>query len=363
MVTGLCISGSQQHAGKTIVCLGLVRALLDRGLRVGFMKPVGQRYMDFEGYRIDEDAVLIEQTYALGGKPPHINPVTVPRGFTADYIDHPDPEPLIRAILAGYEEVSADKDIVILEGTGHAGVGSVIDLSNARVAHLLRAPALVVATGGIGRPIDEFCLSANLFETEGVTVLGCVANKLLPSKRDQVSDYTARGLAHKHHEFLGGIARDRQLEAVTIRQILDELDATLINSAENLEGEITRGIIGAMAPHRALEEFTPGALALIPGDRDDLVITALSTASDGTAPVAGICLTGPVTPHATTMRLIERSLIPVLKTPKDTFEAATEIAEFVAKIRPGEVRKIEAAQRAVARYVSVDRILERLHLA
>ena len=58
--------------------------------------------------------------------------------------------------------------MVVVEGTGHAGVGAVVDLSNARVAAMLDAPVIIVSEGGIGRPIDEIVLNGALFAAHGV---------------------------------------------------------------------------------------------------------------------------------------------------------------------------------------------------
>ena len=57
----------------------------------------------------------------------------------------------IRAAHAAF----AGRDILVIEGTGHAGVGAVIGLSNAVVAQMLGAPAVIVSEGGVGRPIDD----------------------------------------------------------------------------------------------------------------------------------------------------------------------------------------------------------------
>ena len=39
---------------------------------------------------------------------------------------------------------------MLIEGTGHAGVGAVIGLSNARVAEMLEAPVVIVSEGAAG---------------------------------------------------------------------------------------------------------------------------------------------------------------------------------------------------------------------
>jgi dethiobiotin synthetase len=43
--------------GMTTVALGLLQALHERGLNLGFTKPVGQRYEVDDGVPADEDAL------------------------------------------------------------------------------------------------------------------------------------------------------------------------------------------------------------------------------------------------------------------------------------------------------------------
>jgi len=40
--------------------MGLIMALRKRFKNIGFIKPIGQRYLVEEGYKVDEDSVLIE---------------------------------------------------------------------------------------------------------------------------------------------------------------------------------------------------------------------------------------------------------------------------------------------------------------
>ena len=68
--------------------------------------------------------------------------------------------------------------MLLIEGTGHAGVGAVIGLSNAVVASMLGAPAMIISEGGVGRPIDEIVLNASLFAAHGVEVAGAIVNKV-----------------------------------------------------------------------------------------------------------------------------------------------------------------------------------------
>ena len=107
-----------------------------------------------------------------------MSPVHIPRGFTQTYIDGGVVEDLPALIRSAHAAFVRDREILLIEGTGHAGVGAVIGLSNAAVAAMLGAPAVIVSEGGVGRPIDEIVLNASLFERHGVQVAGAIVNKV-----------------------------------------------------------------------------------------------------------------------------------------------------------------------------------------
>src|SRR5688572_17454933 len=157
------LAATGQNRGKTTTSLGLLAAIRDRGLRVGFVKPVGQRYLVVEGTRADEDAVLMRSVFDLPDVLNDMSPVTLPRHFTTDYIMGRIDDDLGAQVTEAYARVAAGKDVVVIEGTGHAGVGAVVGLSNARAASMLDSPVIIVSEGGVGRPIDEIVLNRALF--------------------------------------------------------------------------------------------------------------------------------------------------------------------------------------------------------
>src|SRR5438093_5911276 len=174
----LFVAATQQNDGKTTAALGLFAALKKRIGRIGFIKPVGQRFVEVDGKRIDEDSVLIDHTFDVHTPIEAMSPIAIEPDFTRRYIEHPNPEVFVRRIQHSFDRAAWEKDFVIIEGTGHAGVGSVFDLSNARVAKLLDSKAILVTKGGIGKPIDEIALNRAVFEKEGVELLGVIMNRI-----------------------------------------------------------------------------------------------------------------------------------------------------------------------------------------
>lgn len=364
MPNRLFVAATRQNEGKTTLSLGLIAALLKRELKVGFIKPVGQRYVKHQGLKVDEDALLVEQVCGIDCRLADMSPVAVERSFTRDYIDgKADREALRQQIIDSYSRVAVDKDVVVIEGTGHAGVGSVFGLSNAVVAKMLDSKALVISSGGIGRPIDEIMLNQCLFKNAGVEVIGAVINRCLEEKLDQVTDYCSRSLRSNGMRLLGTIPVAKRLSAPTITQVKDEIGGELVNGEAFLEAPIDRVVIGAMSPHNALNHFGGSVLAVMPGDREDLILAAMSSCVVGVSKaycVAGMVLTGGLMPHQTIMRLIRRTTIPVIAVETDSYSTASRIHDLMVKIRPNDERKIELARRLVERHVDVEAILNAL---
>ena len=80
-----------------------------------------------------------------------MSPVHIPRGFTKAFIRGDIVEDLGARIEAAHG-LAEGREALLIEGTGHAGVGAVIGLSNADVAARLGAPAVIVSEAGMAGP-------------------------------------------------------------------------------------------------------------------------------------------------------------------------------------------------------------------
>src|SRR5208337_4315120 len=205
------IAATRQNDGKTTASLGLIAALQEYYPRIGYIKPVGQRFVEIEEQKIDEDTVLMDSVFRLNCPLVDMSPIAVEPDFTRRYLESANNEALVKKIQKAFDRVAWEKDFVLCEGSGHAGVGSVFDLSNATVAKILGAKVIIVTQGGIGRPIDEVCLNQALFEKEGVEIIGVIVNKVLGAKLDYVTEFTRRGFKRKGLELLGVIQKRQML--------------------------------------------------------------------------------------------------------------------------------------------------------
>lgn len=359
----LYVSATKQDTGKTTTLIGLLEGLRNLGRNVGYMKPVGQRYVQYEGRNIDEDAVLAKEAFGLPDRPVDMSPVAIEQGFTEHYIFNRDPRPLEARILDAFGRLRASHDTLVIEGTGHAGVGSCFDLSNARVAELLGAAVIIVTEGGIGRAIDEVALSYHLFHSQGVPVLGVVLNKVLPEKQAKVERAVREGLRHMGTRLLAVVPYRPQLVYPRMEQIVAEVHGRVLCGEHALGNRIEHTVVAAMAPQHVCPYIRQNSLVITPGDRiDNILVSIISCPNEkGSGPlVAGIVLTGGFEPPPAILRLLDSSRIPVVICREDTYSVASRLREMRFKIRAKDTDKIEAAKALMGKAIDMPALMAAL---
>jgi len=358
------ISSIYQNAGKTTVALGLYKLFVERKLKTAFLKPVGQQTVPIGRHNIDKDSYLIGEVFHCRGRFKEMSPVTIGHGYTEKYIFDPQKNSLREKIMRSFRRLTTGKDALIVEGTGHAGVGSVVDISNADVAKMLGAKVIIVSEGGIGRSIDEIMLNKALFDLSGVEVLGVIINKVLPEKYERISKALRQGLKNKGLPLLGVIPMDPILSEPTVERLMAKLKLKILcGNKENLAKHVRSTIIAAMEPENMVNYITDGTLILTSGDRVDNIMVAVSShliMKGKKTQVAGLILTGGLIPDDKIMDLLKKSQIPVLMSPDDTYTMAGKIERFICKIEKSDKDKIDEACQLVKKHVDVNSILSHL---
>jgi BioD-like phosphotransacetylase family protein len=383
-VRQLFLAATGQNRGKTTAALGLLDGFRRRGYHTGFTKPVGQRTTLVDGVPIDEDADLMRKHFDLPEPTWVMSPVHIPRGFTRRFIAGEVVEDLEAPILEAQRHFEGH-DILLVEGTGHAGVGAVVGLSNAKVASLLRTPAVIVSEGGVGRPIDEIVLNASHFEAHGVPVAGAIVNKVRVDEQPGIERTLERGLARHGIPLLGVLPYRPILSNPTLDMILRGLGGRLICPGPDLDLVIEDVAIGAMEPKHMLEHIGPGSLVIVPGDREDAILTiasahlprsmpeqaaaqieslvdqtpgAVAVDAGPRAKALGMILSGGYEPRPEVLAAARQADIFTAIVPQDTYTVASEIHDLLVKTHPADVGKIELIKELVWEHLHMDRFLD-----
>ena len=351
------VAATRQDDGKTTTSVGLFAALQKRFPRIGYIKPVGQRFVDVEGVKVDEDSVLMNDTYRVRTPLRAMSPIAVEPNFTRRFLQKRNVTELHTKVRAAFDEAAWEKDFVIIEGTGHAGVGSVFELSNAAVARLLNAHVIIVSQGGIGRPIDEIAMNLALFEKFGVKVIGVVLNKVLPEKMDLLP-FVEEGLARLGLPLLGAVPFNQELRRPTLHQVCGKLGGEFLAGAEHKRRRVGKVVIGAMASHKIEHYLEPDSLLVVSGDREDMIVTAVEACrSRPRPPLAGLVLVDGVLPGPEVLDLLRGSGLPCLACACDAYTAASKITRMTVKTEAADREKIALIQQMVESHVAIDRII------
>jgi BioD-like phosphotransacetylase family protein len=357
----LYLAATGQNRGKTTVSLGVMDGFLRRGLSTAFCKPVGQRTVIEDGVPADEDAVLMKAVFGLSEPIGRMSPVHIPRGFTQSYIEDKVVDDLPARIREAHASFAAERDILLIEGTGHAGVGAVIDLSNADVAAMLGAPAVIVSEGGVGRPIDEIVLNKALFEQAGVRVAGAIVNKVDLAAKPELARTLERGLARHGIPLLGVLPYRPILSNPTLSMVLEGVHGEVVCPGPDLDQVIGGVSIGAMEPQHMLQRIGPRALVIVPGDREDVIagiVHARRVGAEAGGDALGLVLTGGYRPRPAVLAAIRAADLFTTIVPEDTYKVASEIHDLLVKTHASDRGKIEEIKALVWEYLFIDRVLE-----
>ncbi|MCX6349379.1 MAG: AAA family ATPase, partial [Candidatus Aureabacteria bacterium] len=330
------IGATRQNDGKTVLSLGLMHALGKKVSSIGFIKPVGQQYLIVNGDKIDKDVILMSRLYNLSDSLVDMSPIAIPAGFTEDYIHSPREEELHQRVLSSFEKVARGKDLVLIEGTGHAGVGAVFDLSNAEVARLLGAKVILVSVGGVGRPIDEILLNKAMFDQNGVEILGVIINQVKKDKYEKISTLVRKSLQSRGLEVLGVVPFDPILSSPTVAEIVKAINGEVISGGNKVNEGAGKFVIGAMPLSTAFDYFTGRYLLITPGNREDLILAALSHALAGDESqvfLSGIVITGGVLPHRNILNLVRKTDFPLITVKDDIYTTTTKITNLILKLK------------------------------
>jgi dethiobiotin synthetase len=177
---GYFVTGTDTGVGKTVVTLGLMRHLQDRGRRVVAMKPVasGCRHTA-QGLR-NADALLLQRQSSLPLEYHEINPYAFEPAIAPHLAAAAAGGRIeLDAIRTGFERLAAQADQVCVEGIG----GWLVPLNEAQTAADLAAElglGIILVVGIRLGCLNHALLTQAVIAGAGLHLAGWVANQPSP---------------------------------------------------------------------------------------------------------------------------------------------------------------------------------------
>ncbi len=382
------IAPTALNSGLTSICLGLVRAMDNVGIRVSFFKPVAQSHS-----REKVDVEIIDKSVQfVRAKTNLLPPQPISLKYAQTLVSQNKTGRLMEEIIGLYQQTTVDADVVIVEGLVPDRNEPYTSKLNAEIARNLDAEVLLVTSPNNMTPkeLDEHIeLSSRLYAApEDPDSIGCILNKVnAPQTLDRTASYNY-DRAHTYTEtnstdnsyqyeqechifnensfkLIGSIPWRHDLLAPRTSDIAEQLDAIYINKGDIENRRVSFISVCARTIPNMVDQLSPGTLVVTPGDREDIIIATCMAAMNG-VPLAGLLLTGNLQPDPRTLKLCNRALdagLPMLSTRADTFEAANRLSDMNGEVPVNDLDRIERVMEAVANALEIDWLRSRLNLA
>lgn len=357
------VAASRQHVGKTTSTLGLVSCFINMGIDVGYCKPVGQKSLDVSGTQVDKDTVLFASHIKFDIEPEIHSPVILGKGATERFLDNP--HDLGQHIIKAKEILTDRKELMIYEGTGHPGVGSIANVSNARVAKILDAGVILIIEGGIGSSIDMYNMCASLFREEDVPIIGVILNKVRLDKMDKVVNYVGKWLKTQGVPLLGAIPYDESLAFPLVKTVVEAIKGDVIYYAENLNEKVEDILPGSIIDKKSLKNFQ-NLLMVVSNRNSWRAIRKIKKFSKikkiAHSPLSGIIISGEGILKDEVLEYIHAHKVPTIRTKFDTFGVTLKISRIEVKINTNTPWKVKRAIELIRENIDLDQILKKTRL-
>jgi len=341
-------------SGKSAIIMALASLAMERGLRVGYFKPIGISSSLIAGKeRMDEDVEIMKQVLGLKIEDYAICPIMLRRDeFLEDFI-HADIRLFMDKIRRAYEKASENADLMLLEGAHNLSIGAFLGCSAPRIARELDAEILLIEKAENDYVVDDVLQVQDCCIRWGTKLFGVIFNRIPQDRMDRVQR-VIKPFFEKHNiNVLGSAPEDKALSAPTVREICDFMGGRVLAGKDGLDNVVEEILIGAMTPESAAKYFRKAVneIVITGGDRTDIILTALETGA------SAVILTGNLYPNVKVFPKADQLNIPLILVPYDTYTTLQHIQKVIGRIKPKDSRRINAAINLVKNHVNWEKII------
>jgi phosphate acetyltransferase len=361
MARSLLVVPADGAAHLTGTCLGLVRALDRRGVKVAFVKPVAGSQHDGGP---DRSTALVAAMSAL--QPPE--PLSTPE--LEQLLGEGDADVVLEKIVAAWQPVYEQSDVVVVEGLSPGPARLYASALNESLASTLDADVLLIANwpvpgggqaGGCGdataAPVQS--IAAHLAETlsiaaggyaagEQARVIGCVFHDV-PAGQPALSGVLAAALRQHGLRLAGMVPHRPELTWPRVADLVRELQPRMLHEGD--QGRRIKDVaVFAQGIPGGLRVLTDGRLVIVPGDRHDVIMAACLAELNGTR-LAALLLSAGIEPEPRVWQLTHAAGatgLPILVVSTGSYETATRVGGLDPQLPADDTERIESVTNCIA---------------
>jgi BioD-like phosphotransacetylase family protein len=316
------------------------------------MKPVGALPQEKNGVLGDADAFFVQDILGLSDDPALVTPVVVDQDFKMKAFTGKC-EDLMPRIKTAFEELSKDKDVMIVAGSGSMYSGKYCGLDGVSVVKSLGIKAIV---------IDRYIKELNydyliaMKERLGDQLLGVLLNDIPPAFKEELDTLLHPFLESKGIKVLGKIPSDPLMGAIKVADLADRLGGRIITAQDKSERVVENFLIGTMQVENFMTHFRKSkkSAIIVGGDRSDVQLVALE------GQCQCLVLTGNLYPNDIIMTRAEVLEVPIVVVRDDTFTVAKKMEAILSRHKLRDVIKIQHGSQLVSSIIDFQFMKENL---
>lgn len=342
---------NQPFSGKSSMCVGVGKIFAEKGLKVGYMKPVGTLPTRVGTITTDEDAQYISDILDVKEELEDICPIVVTQQHIREGLkDSNFSKGFLDVIDRAYSKIKKDKNIVILEGAKSVEDGYFLGISAEKICKKIGARAILVVKYGT-EIVDQILYSKDFLKN---SLAGVIINWVPRTQVDNLEKLIIPFLTKNGIEVLGYLTSNRILSSVSVKEMSEMLGGQIICAQDKVDELVETFMVGAMGQEQALKFFRRKAnkAVITGGDRADVQLAALET------PTRCLILTGNFQPSTVVLGRAEELGVPMILVNYDTLTAVERVGEIIGHVRFHEVKKIDKIIDVIREYIDTDRLLE-----
>jgi phosphate acetyltransferase len=360
MSKNVFIASSEPYSGKSVIVLGLVNMLLGKTKKLGYFKPI---INDQPGGKKDNHLNTVTEYFGLATN--YEDSFAFTRSAALQMMQKRSLGEMIDIIISKYKKLEEAYDFTVIEGSDFVGEGIAFEFqSNISIAKNLSAPAIIVISAEnktTAQAVTTALTVCNNYQASEVEVLAIVMNRVQAEQAEDMKRLLALQLPK--NMIIAVIPFEKSLNSPTMHEIIEHLGGKLLFGGDQLDNQVDHFVTGAMQVPNFLNYLKENVLIVTPGDRGDIIISALlANYSTAYPKISGIVLSAGFEPEQSIMRLIQGSpsTIPVISVGTGTFETTAKIGAIKSSMTPGNKVKIKLAVDAFEKYVDVKALDEKM---
>jgi hypothetical protein len=324
-MANLYVTSAEPFSGKSALCIGLGTRFRADGLRAGYMKPVNVNSRLVDGVVFDEDVVFAKDVFEMAEPATLLGPVALTPGRMEQQLRGPEADYEPR-LVETFGQVSAGRDVMVLEGGRSWREGYIAGLSSRHVVELLKAQVLLVLRYDEVLMVDRALAAQDHF---GGTMIGVVINEAQPPQMERINEVVIPYLMRHNMRVFGVLPKDRLLAAPSVAELADGLNAEILCAGRCGDELVEHMLVGAMSAEAALSYFRrkPNKAVITGGDRADIQLAALVTST------RCLILTGNLYPSPVVLNRADELGVVVLLTDLDTLSAVEVVERYLGRGR------------------------------